>query len=382
VTDKIRILHLTSTPSGLGGVERLLLDMASHYDVDRFSVAHCNLFDETERKGPFPRGVQATGLRLFEIAGHRWWDVPGMVRALRALIGQERIDILHMHMVHATIVGGMASYLPTRAKVVVSKHYQYAMLNSAVLHALDQFFTNRADFAAAVSKSVLHDLARHGTSFRKSRVVHNGIDLESFDDRSVQDLSRGLERCGPLLASFGNLHARKGHEYAVMAMPEILRNHPAARLILVGEGPRRDYLLRLARTLGIADATVLWSFEANVPALMSQIDLCVHPSLEEPFGIALLEAMAARKPVVATNVDGIPEIVHDGITGYLVPPRDPGALANAICTLLRDPVSGERMGKAGRARVEREFTIQKTVRSYEALYAHIGGSDVPAGRPY
>jgi len=92
--------------------------------------------------------------------------------------------------------------------------------------------------------------------------------------------------------------------------------------------------------------------------------------------------MAAGKPVVATNVDGIPEIVHDGITGYLVPPRNPGALANAICTLLRDPVSGERMGKAGRARVEREFTIQKTVRSYEALYAHIGGSDVPAGRPY
>lgn len=370
---KIRILHLTSNLSGIGGVERLLLDMAEHYDFDRFTVAHCNLFDETEGEGPFPVGLRATGLPCYEIsATRRWHHLPHVVREVRRLIAAEQIDVLHLHMVRATIVGGIASLLPQRAKVVVSKHYRYAMLSSALPRLVDRLVTNRADAVAAVSRSVAEDVVAHGFPASRTRVVHNGIDLQAFDRSSADepaDVIGGIS--GPLLGSFGSLHPLKGQEYLLRAMPEIWRSYPTARLLLVGEGAERERLEELSQSLGISDAVIMPGFHPNIASVLRKVDLCVHPAVDEAFGLVLLEAMAARKAIVATNVGGIREIVADGETGLLVPPRDPSAIATAVCTLLRESERKDRMGDAGRARVEREFTIQSTVRAYERLYQEV-----------
>ena len=375
---RINILHVTSTPYGLGGVERLLLDMAPHYDLDRFNISHCNLFDETDGAGPFPAALRATGLPFFKLVGRRWSQVPSIVGDLRALVRKERIDILHLHMVRGTIVGGLASVFGLSAKVVVTKHYRYDMLSGAFARILDRIFTNRSHAVVAISGSVRDDLVRHGTAPGRTRIIHNAIDLDVFDRRSTQEPSHILETgAGPLLACFGSLHPLKGHEYAVKAMPEILRTYPTARLLLVGEGGERSRLEQLGRTLALEDSLVMPGFQPNVPAIMPLVDVCLHPSVDEAFGIVLLEAMAARKPVVATNVGGIPEIVEDGRTGLLVSPRDPSAIVDAVCALLGDEPLRKRMGAAGRARVEREFTIRQTVRSYEKLWDEIAGP-IPA----
>lgn len=154
-------------------------------------------------------------------------------------------------------------------------------------------------------------------------------------------------------------------------MPDILRAHPTAQLLLVGEGAERSRLQQLVESLGVGDAVTMPGFDSNIPALLPKLDLCVHPAVDEAFGLVLLEAMAAGKAVVATNVGGVGEIVADGETGLLVPPRDPEALSGAVCTLLADADRRVRMGKAGRRRVEREFTIEKTVRGYERLYEEL-----------
>lgn len=369
---KIKVLHVTSTPQGIGGVERLLLDMASHYDLDRFSVCHCNLFDESGGGGPFLIGLRASGLPCFEIGGNRWNHLPHMIGKLRSLIEAEQIDVLHLHMVRATIVGGLASLMPNRAKVLVSKHYRYAMLSSALPRRLDRFVTNRADAVAAVSHSVEEDVIRHGLATSKIRVVHNGIDLKSFDRLSVEGKGSAIhDSSGPLLACLASLHPLKGHEYLLRAMPEILRSYPTAKLLIVGEGAERARLEQLIQSLGIRDAVMMHGFEPNIPALLPGIDLCVHPAVDEAFGLVLLEAMAGRKAVVATNVGGIGEIVANGETGQLVPPRDPDAIASAVCALLAEPKRSERMGAAGRRRVEQDFTMEKTVRSYERLYEEL-----------
>lgn len=370
---KIKVLHVTSTPRGIGGVERLLLDMTKHYDLDRFSVAHCNLFDQTAGTGPFLVGLRESGLPCFEIAGSRWNQLPRIVGKLRSLIKAEQIDVLHLHMVRATIVGGLGGLMPHRAKVLVSKHYRYAMLSSAPPRLLDRYFTNRADAVSAVSRSVQDDVVRHGFPIAKTRVIHNGIDLEDYDLRAAKVTARASRNStGPLLVSVGALHPLKGHEYLLRAMPQILQSHPAARLVIVGEGAERTRLEQLVLSLGLNDAVEMPGFEPNIPAMLPLVDLCIHPAVDEAFGLVLLEAMAARKAVVATNVGGVGEIVGEGETGLLVPPRDPGAIASAVCTLLADPKRRERMGKAGRQRVEREFTIQRTVRSYERLYEELG----------
>jgi glycosyltransferase involved in cell wall biosynthesis len=371
---KIAILHLTSTSRGIGGVERLLIDMARHYDLERFRVAHCNLFDATAGTGPFPAGLRDTGLPWFEIAGSRWSDLPLIVRNLRQLIRRERIDVLHLHMVRATVAGGIASVPRTRAKVLVSKHYRYSMLSSAFARLADGFFTNRSDAAAAVSGSVESDLLAHGMPASHARVIHNGIDLEMFDRRAAEhEPGPTLDRSGPLIACFGSLHRLKGHEYLLRTMPEIVRGHPAAVLLLVGDGPERARLEQLSHALGVPGAVKFLGFQANVPSIMKQIDICVHPSVDEAFGLVLLEAMAAGKPVVATRAGGIGEIVADGATGLLVPPRDPGAIAAAVSGLLGDAELRASMGTRGRARVEERFDIRDTVRSYQELYQELAG---------
>lgn len=370
---KIKILHLTSNLSGIGGVERLLLDMAKHYDFDRFTVAHCNLFDETEGEGQFPVGLRATGLPCYEIAGTRQWHhLLNMIQEVRRLIEAEEIDVVHLHMVRATIVGGMASLLPHRAKVVVSKHYRYAMLSSALPRLLDRLVTNRAHALAAVSRSVAEDAVGHSFPASKMRVIHNGIDLQAFDQRSADgsvDLIGDIG--GPLLGCFGSLHPLKGQEYLLRAMPEIKQSYPSARLLVVGEGAERGRLGELSQSLGISDAVIMPGFQPNIASMLRKVDLVVHPAVDEAFGLVLLEAMAARKAVVATSVGGISEIVIDGESGLLVPACDPNSIASAVCRLIGDRQRRECMGIAGRERVEREFTIGKTVSAYERLYSDL-----------
>ena len=362
----VKILHVTSTPEGIGGVERLLLDMARHYDPSRVSVWHCNLFDRAQGSGRFPTALRETGLPYVESDGSRWRHLPKIVWKLLRAIRKEGFDIVHLHMVHATIIGGFILPFARPARVIVSKHYTYGVLRKPVLKALDVRATNRMDRVIGVSRYVEAEVRRHGAPPENTLVIHNGSDLVALDRRSAES---PLTRAGGLLlGSVGNLHPRKGHEFAIRAMPEILQNFPAARLVIIGEGPERPRLEALVRSLGVGDAVSLMGFQENVPAVLKQLDVYVHPSVEEPFGIAILEAMAARKAVVASQVEGIPEIVVDGVTGILVPPREHGAIANAVCRLIGDASARKQMGIAGRERVEREFNIRRTTRAHEALY--------------
>lgn len=377
--DKIKVLHVTSTPRGIGGVERLLLDMARHYDLTRFSVAHCNLFDQAGGAGLFPTALRATGLPYFQIDGHRWYDLPKILRDLSSLIRRENFDVVHLHMVHATILGGLVGRSSPRSHVVVTKHYTYDLVDSVGPRLLDRLFTNRADAVAAVSHHVARDLLGHGAPEAKITVIHNGTDLDSFDRRAAEPLHQLGSRRGLLIGCLGSLHPRKGHQYLIRAMPHVLVEFPNVHLVVWGEGSERKRLEQLSSRLNAEHAVTFAGFAANVPAALRQIHLFVHPSVGEAFGIAILEAMAAGKAVVATDVQGIPEIVAHGVTGLLVPP-DPIAIAQALCRLLKNAHEREKMGRAARVRVAQQFDIRKTVRSYEQLYEAIAGSTRVDGR--
>jgi len=356
----------------MGGVERLLLDMAPHYDRDRFDVRHCNVFDATGGEGPFPTGLRATGLPYSGIVGSRLFHLPRVARELRALTRDQSIEILHLHMAHATVLGGLVGRWLPGTRVIVSKHYTYEMLESVSLKVADRIMTNRADAVTAVSRHVETDLLRHGARPDQVRVIPNGIDLADFDRRSLQTSETVRRRPDELLIGcVGSLHARKGHQYVVRAMPEVLARFPAARLVLWGDGSERSNLEQLSQALGVRDCVDFVGFSGNVPAGLRQIDLFIQPSLQEAFGIVILEAMAVAKPVIGTRIGGIPEVIEEGLTGKIVPPRDPEAVAKAICELFEDKQRRTAMGCAGRTRVEREFQISKTVQSYERLYSEL-----------
>ena len=171
-----------------------------------------------------------------------------------------------------------------------------------------------------------------------------------------------------MVGSLGRLHPQKGFSDLLTAFAQVRQRIPSVRLFVAGDGELRDDLEAQARSLGMAAVVTFAGVRADVSEVLAALDVFVLPSLWEGMPNAVLEAMASGLPVVATAVGGTPEVVVDGVTGLLVPPQDPGALAQAIGHLLRDPDLRRRMGRAGRRRVEEHFDVRETVRQVESLY--------------
>jgi glycosyltransferase involved in cell wall biosynthesis len=155
---------------------------------------------------------------------------------------------------------------------------------------------------------------------------------------------------------------------------------PEATFVLAGDGPLRPRLEELARSLGLAERVLFLGHRDDVPALLASCDLFVLPSLYEGLPLSLLEAMASGRPAIATDVPGSNEVVHHAESGLLVPRADPLALADAIRRLLADPAAAERLARAGRARVDRDFSVERMVRGVEAVYDQLLASPRTLGR--
>jgi glycosyltransferase involved in cell wall biosynthesis len=212
----------------------------------------------------------------------------------------------------------------------------------------------------------------------RTRVVYNGLDLAAFDREAARPAELPLPGGdGPVIGTVSHLIPWKGQEIFLRAAAQLLQAHPGWRFVVVGDPifqfrTERERLERLAGELGISDRVTFAGHREDIPAVMSALDLFVLPSLYEPFGRVLIEAMGARKPVVASRAGGVPEIVLDGETGVLVPPGEPEALADAIADLVVDRERAERLAAAGRARVEKHFSLEATVQGVLEAYEDFG----------
>ncbi|MCK4596749.1 glycosyltransferase family 4 protein [bacterium] len=211
---------------------------------------------------------------------------------------------------------------------------------------------------------------------RKLRLIYNGIPTspEGGAGKRGEVLGEfGLKGAWPVLAIIGLLKERKGHEILFRALPEVKMEFPRLALLVVGEGELRGNLEELACRLGIAENVRFVGFRNDIPRLMSSMDFLVLPSKNEGFGYVLAEAMSQGKPVVASKVSSIPEVVEDGHTGLLVPPGDVSALREAILELSRHPRRVRQMGEAGRRRVQKLFDLQRMLGQVEALFGQVVG---------
>jgi glycosyltransferase involved in cell wall biosynthesis len=205
-------------------------------------------------------------------------------------------------------------------------------------------------------------------------VIHNGIAIEDEDHgftvlnaRVVRQELR-LPESGPIIISVGRLTRQKGHEYLVRAAPTIIQQMPDARIVVVGDGRLRSDLESMAVSGKVEHCVKFVGERTDVNRLLAIADLFVLPSLWESFPFSVLEAMAASLPVVASSVDGLPEVVVRGQTGLLVAPGDANQLASAVIFLLTNPKLALSLGDAGRKRVQTEFPVQKMVRQTEEVY--------------
>lgn len=371
---KTKVLHLTSTRYGIGGVEKLLLDMSDKYDFSKFEISYCNLFCDKNGEGVFPTALKQRYLKYFHIEGNRWFQMPKMLFRLITLIKREKFQIVHLHMLKATILGGLAALFAGKTKTILTKHYTDELSrHNKIIKGLEYYFTKNADAIVAISDYVKKDMIKLSVPAEKITVILNGTDLEAFDKLSKSDFTLpDSDWEGKfIIGTVGSLTARKGHQYLVRAMKLVLEKYPNLHLIVVGEGPERERLKDLIEETEIGSNVTMIGFRENVAPFLRKIDVYIHPSIHEPFGISILEAMAAGKCVVASRVEGVPEIITEGENGLLVPAADKEALAEAIIAVLNDSLHTKKMGENGRKIVEAKFNIEKTAESYQNLYIKI-----------
>ncbi|HEX6252373.1 MAG TPA: glycosyltransferase [Gemmatimonadaceae bacterium] len=369
----INVLHLTSTPRGVGGVEQLLLDGAQCFGGRRVSVSFANVFANDDT-GPFPVAMRRLGVPFRNISGSGPASIPVVLAQLVRLLQAWRTDVLHMHMFHATVAGTVAARMARVPVSVVTRHYLEAGYahRSRVAQWLDSAAVRSATHVVGVSQAVRADLIeRVGVGAERVTVIPNGINISRLNgDRSARARQAGpSSEC--VLCTVGSLVPWKGHADLIRAFGLAVQRVPALRLVLVGDGPERRALEQLAGDLGVGERVTFAGFTTDVPGILRACDVYVHAARDEALGVAILEAMAAGKPVVATAVGGVRDIISSETVGLLVPPANPHAMADAIVRLAGDPAERDRLGHRGERHVTESFSIEGVVARYESLYERL-----------
>jgi glycosyltransferase involved in cell wall biosynthesis len=231
--------------------------------------------------------------------------------------------------------------------------------------------TPHMDRLIAVSKAIEHKLVDEQRFAAPVSLIYNGVDLERYDNQEAcctLHEEYGMEPDSQIVGVVARLEPEKGHPTLLEAWPQVLREVPDVYLLIVGEGSRRDALEAQARELRIAHRVVFTGRRDDVPAVTAALDVAVLPSYREAQGMVILEAMALSRPVVASNVGWIPEMIEDGVTGLLVPPHDAGALASAIVRLLKNHPLADMLGRAGHDMVHDRFCIELMVSAVASIY--------------
>lgn len=298
---------------------------------------------------------------------------------LGKIIRGHNVDVIqgqfHPHSHYAVLAGfitGKPSFVTIHS--TTNQSGQSVRLSSIIKNKISAFLS-KGFFA--VSRAVRKDLIDNlHISPGHISVLHNGIDLHRYNPRKADfSLHRelGIGEDSKIFLTIAQARPEKGLEYLVRAVPGVVRLYSSTHFVFCGGGPLQDDLIELAKSEGVSDKVHFLGVRNDVPALLNDSYASVLPSLAEPLGNAVLEAMAMKKAVVATGVDGIPEMVEHGITGLLVPPGDPHALASSIVELIKNPEVTHAMGAQGRKRVESEFELNKRVlreiRIYEDFLA-------------
>jgi len=329
-------------------------------------------------------------LKELREAGVSVFDVPTLVReinpvsdaratfALWRLLRSERPAIVHTHTSKAGVVGRLAAWMARVPVVIHTPHghifygYYGPFLSTLVCFA-EWLLARLTDRIVTLTDRGAQEHVQYKIAgAEKFATIHSGIDLAHFRsvrvDPAVKRKELGLPPDGPIVGTVGRLVPIKGLEWLLKAAPRILAEFPEACFVIIGDGPMLGELRELTSQLGIGLQVVFGGAREDVPECLAAFDLFVLPSLNEGMGRVLLEAMAVGCPVVATRVGGIPDIVADGTTGLLVPPRNDRALAEAILTLLRDRARRVTYGEAARRHVDGRFDVETMVRNIERLY--------------
>lgn len=365
----IKILHIISRLP-LGGVENLLLNTVKNYDKKRFMPCVCSLSD----KGVVGAEIERLGIDVISLnkLSHSFdWSIVGDIQGI---IRERDVRVVRSDQYHANLYGRLAAWKAGVPCIVAAVHNVYTRDKKLHRRAVNRLFSRFTDSVVAVSEAVKRDVIKYDrVPEHKVKVIYNGIELDafSFKDRVRARALLGIGADAPVVGNVGRLVEQKGQRYLIEAVSMLRRDFPDIVLLMVGDGPEKEGLKAQARSLGIEKNVMFALARTDVPDMLSAMDVFAFPSLWEGLGNALIEAMASGLPVVASDIMPIREIMGPVDCGAVVRPKDARSIASSIGGLLRDRPRAQRLGSAGRQRVEAQFSIKRNVTEYERLFQEI-----------
>jgi glycosyltransferase involved in cell wall biosynthesis len=391
---QLRVLQLVSNLQ-IGGAQQVVRTLA-----ENLAEAGCRPVVAAFRDGPLRRDIEALGIPVEILSDRRYSAVHGPLfvadvlrirRAMADLLRRHDIDVVQTHLLMSldflalTLRGRAgplvfwtvqntdftlrAEHLPGQRWLLRPKRAAYRLLYRAALRRLDGFIAVSEDVRAAVMREI------GAVPDEKIAVIYNSVDLRRYQisvDRAAIRRGLGLPEGARVASMVATCKRQKGHSYLIEAAGSLVARRPDLHILLIGDGELRGALEAQARAAGVERHIHFLGSRLDVPELLAASDYFVLPSLWEGLSMALVEAMAAGLPVVATAVSGSRQVMLDGETGLLVPPADPQQLAAALQALLDDPERARAMGAAARRRVERAFSAQKQAADHIALYRRAG----------
>jgi glycosyltransferase involved in cell wall biosynthesis len=392
---RIRVVELLATGSN-GGAQEHLFNLVSRVDRDRYDVSVVSLSN-----GSAIRRFEKAGIPVCVI------EEPDDERAIELVAAHLRandVDVVHNHMYRAEVVGTQAAWrlAGTGKRPLVVSTVHSSRIRSDEDRALLRRLTPKIDHLIAVSRAIVRKIEDEGRVGSPVSLIYNGVDLQRYVEQDAcctLHEEYGIPAGAPIVGVVARLEPEKGHPTLLEAWPRVLASVPNAHLLIVGEGSQRESLEAHASVLGLmpkprrrrdvagvvharasrkpteshgefsgGPSLTFTGRRDDVPAVTAALDVAVLPSYREAQGLSILEAMALSRPVVASAVGGIPEMVEDGETGLLVIPHHPDMLAGAIVRLLTDHPLADTLARAGHDLVYERFCVEQMVRSIETIY--------------
>lgn len=360
---KLNILYIIWS-LGLGGAERVVINLAKGLDKNRFKPIVCCLND----KGIFAEELEREGIKVIALNKKQGLDF-GVIAKIIEVIKENKIDIVHTHLWGANFWGRIAARLAKTPAIFTTEHNE-DIWKSGAHFFFDKYLSGWTDKIIAVSNSVKEFYVSKGILSEKIEVIYNGVKINKPSAVSYQSLVKekfDIKEDETVLAVIGRLVPQKGHKYLFEALSS-LNDGYKLKLLVVGDGPEKERLLETQERLGLEGKIIFTGLRTDVPRLFGVIDILVMPSLREGFPIVALEAMAQGVPVVATDVGGNKELVINNETGLLVPVEDSNGLAEALVRLFRDKDKRKQMGFLAKGRVEKYFSLEKMLEQTQRLY--------------
>lgn len=375
---KCKILYIIDNIE-FGGGERVFSQIIRGINKERFSV-----LVSSNPGGTFEKKLMEVGIKIDPLDMTHRYNLR-TISQLKRIIKTKDVQIVHSQGGRADFFARTASRIASVPIIISSmamlvEGYDVSILRKGLYVLIDRWTERWVNKFIVLSEAMRQSLIkRHKIPPENIVKIYNGIEIEEYnpDLKEVRNKklevkrALGLKNDVLVIGAIGRLVWQKGFEYLIRAAPEVLNKFPKARFLIVGEGPLKNKLILTSEKLNVADRIIFTGFRSDIKEILASIDVLAMPSLLEGLPMVLLEAMAMAKPIVATRIDGITEVLEHVKTGLLVPAENSHALAEAIAGILNDKAKANFFGRNAREAAKEKFSVKKMVQQTERLYEEL-----------